>query len=115
VNGSIGRIIAVDEESGDRDLVTVELTTSDIVDVAPYKWELFDYQYDKEKRQIESEVSGSFTQYPIKLAWAMTIHKSQGKTFEKVVIDIGVQAFCHKRNETRTFRIDRILEMSEVR
>ena len=94
VNGSIGRITAVDRESGDRDTVIVELTNGDIVDVSPCTWELFTYQYDKQKRQIESDVNGSFTQYPIKLAWAMTIHKSQGKTFEKVVIDIGKGTFA---------------------
>jgi ATP-dependent exoDNAse (exonuclease V) alpha subunit len=94
VNGSIGRITGIDEESGDRDIVIVELTSGDTVEVAPYTWELFSYQYDREKRQIESEVNGSFTQYPIKLAWAMTIHKSQGKTFEKVVIDIGKGTFA---------------------
>lgn len=94
VNGSIGRITAIEQESGDRDIVIVELTNGDIADVTPYKWELFTYQYDKQKRQIESEVNGSFTQYPIKLAWAMTIHKSQGKTFEKVVIDIGKGTFA---------------------
>ncbi len=94
VNGSIGKIIEIDKDNGDNDLVIVELTTGETVDVTPYKWELFNYQYDKVKRQIESEVAGSFTQYPIKLAWAMTIHKSQGKTFEKVVIDIGRGTFA---------------------
>lgn len=94
VNGSIGKIIDIDKENEDVNLIIVELTTGETVDVAPYKWELFDYRYDKVKRQIESEVAGSFTQYPVKLAWAMTIHKSQGKTFEKVVIDIGRGTFA---------------------
>ncbi len=94
VNGSIGKIIDVDKENEDVNLIIVELTTGETVDVTPFKWELFDYQYDRVKRQIESEVAGSFTQYPVKLAWAMTIHKSQGKTFEKVVIDIGRGTFA---------------------
>ena len=45
--------------------------------------------------KIESETVGSFTQYPLKLAWAVTIHKSQGKTFDKVIIDIGKGTFAH--------------------
>lgn len=94
VNGSIGKITEIDQEHEDGDLIIVELTTGETVDVAPFRWELFNYQYDREKKQIESEVTGSFTQYPIKLAWAMTIHKSQGKTFEKVVIDVGKGTFA---------------------
>ncbi len=94
VNGSIGRILEIDDESDDIDIVIVELTSGEIVDVGPYTWKLFSYQYDREKHQIESEVAGSFTQYPLKLAWAMTIHKSQGKTFEKVVIDVGRGTFA---------------------
>ncbi len=94
VNGSIGRVVDIDTESEDQDLIIVELTTGETVEVAPFTWELFDYRYDKETRQIESEVAGSFTQYPIKLAWAMTIHKSQGKTFDRVVIDVGRGTFA---------------------
>ncbi|MEL6124397.1 MAG: helicase C-terminal domain-containing protein, partial [Bacteroidota bacterium] len=46
-----------------------------------------------EKKEVEAEVIGSFEQYPLKLAWAMTIHKSQGKTFDKVFIDMAGGAF----------------------
>jgi len=45
--------------------------------------------------QLASEVIGTFTQYPLMLAWAVTIHKSQGKTFDNVIIDIGRGAFAH--------------------
>ena len=51
------------------------------------------YKWDATKKSVESEVIGSFEQYPLKLAWAMTIHKSQGKTFEKVYIDMAGGAF----------------------
>jgi len=51
--------------------------------------------FDKEAGRIESDIVGAFTQYPLKLAWAVTIHKAQGKTFSKVVIDIGHGTFSH--------------------
>ena len=76
------------------DIIIVELVTGEVVDVLPYRWDLFNYYFDKRKNSIESEVAGSFTQYPLKLAWAVTIHKSQGKTFDKVVIDIGRGTFA---------------------
>lgn len=56
-------------------------------------WENIRYTYNKEKDRIEEEELGSFIQYPIRLAWAITIHKSQGLTFERAVIDTG-QAFA---------------------
>ncbi len=65
------------------------------VEVSPCTWELFEYQYDKATKRISARKTGTFTQYPIRLAWAVTIHKSQGKTFDRVVIDIGRGAFAH--------------------
>ena len=50
---------------------------------------------DKGEKQGKSEVIDKFTQYPLMLAWAVTIHKSQGKTFDKVIIDIGKGTFTH--------------------
>ncbi len=58
-------------------------------------WEEISYQYDAKQKEIKENILGKFTQFPVKLAWAMTIHKSQGKTFDKVVIDIGTGAFSH--------------------
>lgn len=58
-------------------------------------WQDISYQYDAKRKEIKENIQGTFTQFPIKLAWAMTIHKSQGKTFDKVVIDIGTGAFSH--------------------
>lgn len=93
VNGSIGKIIKLAEENGEP--CKVELVGGEKVSVEPYTWELFSYHYDAGSRSLKTDVVGSFTQYPLKLAWAITIHKSQGKTFKKVIIDMGRGAFAH--------------------
>ena len=97
VNGTIGRVskIAKSPDADGDDIVTVELPDGDDVDLTPNTWELFRFQYDPEADRIESEAVGAFTQYPLRLAWAVTIHKSQGKTFDRAVIDIGRGAFAH--------------------
>jgi ATP-dependent exoDNAse (exonuclease V) alpha subunit len=95
VNGTIGKIAAIVPEKGHDDLVVVELPDGLRVDVGPNLWELFEFRYDREGEKIVSEPAGAFTQYPLKLAWAITIHKSQGKTFDRVVIDIGRGTFAH--------------------
>lgn len=63
--------------------------------VEPVTWEKTEYYYDPHERKIESRVVGAFQQLPMSLAWAVTIHKSQGKTFDRVIIDLGRGAFEH--------------------
>ncbi|MBI4235369.1 AAA family ATPase [Candidatus Peregrinibacteria bacterium] len=94
VNGSIGKIadIKLDEESGE-DYLVVELQNESIVNVSRNTWEIFRYVYDRALGKLDVDIIGSFTQYPVRLAWAVTIHKSQGKTFENVAVDIGNGAF----------------------
>jgi ATP-dependent exoDNAse (exonuclease V) alpha subunit len=95
VNGSIGKIADIVREKDADDVIVVELADGPAVDVKPNQWELFRFSFDPDKEAIVSEPVGAFTQYPIKLAWAITIHKSQGKTFDKVIVDIGRGTFAH--------------------
>ncbi len=92
VNGSIGKIIAL---SQDRILVSLEDMNEKetIIEVEKQKWEVLHYRLSTDGDKIETETVGTFQQYPLRLAWAITIHKSQGKTFDRVYIDLGAGAF----------------------
>jgi len=93
VNGSVGEITEITADAdGDR-VIDVRLSDGAEVAVTPFTWEISRYVLDGEK--LKSEAIGSFTQYPLMLAWAVTIHKSQGKTFDRVVIDFGRGTFAH--------------------
>lgn len=95
VNGSLGRVVGSEPNDEDETEILVELESGDMVAVARHTWEIFEYLYDRSTKQIATRKVGSFTQYPLRLAWAVTIHKSQGKTFNKVIVDIGRGAFAH--------------------
>ena len=88
-NGKIGTVTDLDD---DKILVRCR-DGEDEIEVTKEKWENIRYTVDKKSRQLNEEVLGSFTQYPLRLAWAITIHKSQGLTFDKVIIDAG-EAFA---------------------
>ena len=95
VNGSLGRIIRIVEEIGGIDVIMVELEDGTEVDVKKHTWEIYQYYFDDVNKSLASKVMGYFTQYPLKLAWAVTIHKSQGQTFDRVIIDVGWGTFSH--------------------
>lgn len=90
INGTIGVVTQLEEGK-----VSVQIEGGREVDVTPFPWRLYRSKYNEEKHMIESEEVGSFTQIPLRLAWAITIHKSQGKTFEKVLVDLGRGSFAH--------------------
>ena len=89
-NGKIGRLVDYDEKEG---TVTV-LSDGERITVPKLKWQNMEYTINADNQDIEEKEIGSFTQIPLRLAWAVTIHKSQGLTFDKVIVDAG-QAFAH--------------------
>ena len=95
VNGSLATIKYIDAENIIIDLRKDDGSTMEI-DLPRMTWENQRYQFASESEgSIQSEVTGTFTQYPVRLAWAVTIHKSQGKTYDRVAIDLGRGAFEH--------------------
>lgn len=92
-NGSVGRVEDLGFENN-TPVVSVRLTTNKLIDISPNTWELFDFSYSEKSRKITTKVVGTYTQLPLMLAWAVTIHKAQGKTFDRLIIDLP-RSFAH--------------------
>ncbi|MCM1051832.1 MAG: AAA family ATPase [Paenibacillus sp.] len=89
VNGTVGRVSALAT-----DLLEVTLESGDTHRLKQEIWSNIKYTFNPSTKEIKEEELGSFTQYPVKLAWALTVHKSQGLTFNNVIIDLGHGAFA---------------------
>jgi ATP-dependent exoDNAse (exonuclease V) alpha subunit len=93
VNGSIGVIESVEQAEEDGLTLMVRLQDSgSLVPVQRHQWQV--YRFGLEGQEIQAEPAGTFEQFPFRLAWAVTIHKSQGKTFEQVIVDVGSGTFA---------------------
>ena len=88
VNGTIATISKLLEDE-----IEVKMANGDLNTIGKATWEHFEYTYNKEEKKIDKLYKGSYVQYPIKLAWGITIHKSQGMTFDKICVDLGRGAF----------------------
>ncbi|MFH1244517.1 MAG: AAA family ATPase [bacterium] len=93
INGTVGRVEEIGETDG-TPVISIRLHNKKLVDVTPNTWEMFKFNFSPTSGRITTEVAGTYTQLPLMLAWGITIHKAQGKTFDRLAIDLPA-SFAH--------------------
>jgi ATP-dependent exoDNAse (exonuclease V) alpha subunit len=98
VNGTIGEVVKIS------DTVMVDVD-GECHEVRPATWERYRYSYSAATKTLNKDVVAEFTQFPLRLAWAVTIHKSQGKSYERAIVDLGQRSFAPGQSYVALSRI----------
>ncbi len=101
VNGSVGHVTKIDST------VWVEVE-GEIHEVQPVTWEKYRYSYSAATKSLRKDIVAEFMQFPLRLAWAVTIHKSQGKTYDRAIVDLGERSFAPGQTYVALSRISEL-------